>query len=70
MLGNKEFLDEWPSLQTAIEQVFLHRTIHPPSDETREKVAHLPDDDPEVIALEDKYRTDITVYTLGRMGGG
>jgi len=64
---NKGFLDEYPSLQAVIEQVFLNRTIHPPSDETREKVAHLPDDDPQVVAIEDRYRTDLIVYTLGRI---
>ncbi len=67
MQQNKRYLDEWASLKTVIEKVFLNRTIHPPSDEVRQKVARLPDDDPEVMAIEDKYRTDITVYTLGRM---
>ena len=67
MQENKKYLDEWSSLRPVIERVFLNRTIHPPSDEIRESVAHLPDDDPAVMAIEDKYRTDIIVYTLGRM---
>ena len=67
MQENKKYLDEWASLRPVIEQVFLNRTIHPPSKETWEKVAHLPDDAPEVRAIEDKYRTDVIVYTLGRI---
>jgi len=67
MKERRKYLDEWAFLEAIIERVFLNRTIHPPSDEVRQKVAHLPDDDPEVMAIEDKYRTDLIVYTLGRM---
>src|SRR5271169_6329192 len=67
MQENKKYLDEWASLRPLTEQVFLNRTIHPPSRETWEKVAHLPDDASEVRAIEDKYRTDVIVYTLGRI---
>ena len=67
MQENKEYLDEWASLRPVIEQVFLNRTIHAPSKETWEKVSHLPDNAPEVQAIEDKYRTDVIVYTLGRI---
>ena len=67
LVENKKYLDEWPALRTAIEQVFLNRTIHAPSKEAWEKVSHLPDDAPEVLAIDDKYKTDVIVYTLGRM---
>jgi hypothetical protein len=67
MQSNKKYLEEWPFLQGVIEQVFLNRTIHPPSKETWEKVSHLRDDAPEVMAIEDKYKTDVIAYTLGRI---
>jgi hypothetical protein len=64
---NKEYLAEWELLQPVIEKVFLDRTIHPPSREEWDKVAHLADDDPAVLALDDKYKADVIVYTLGRI---
>lgn len=67
MCENKQFLEEWPLLQPVIEQVFLNRTIHPPSEDAWARVKDLPDDASEVLALEDKYRTDLIVYTLGRI---
>jgi hypothetical protein len=64
---NKRFLDEWPLLQAVVEKVFLNRTIHPPSEEVWAQVKDLPDDAPELLAIDDKYRTDLIVYTLGRI---
>jgi Family of unknown function (DUF5677) len=67
MKENKRFLEEWPLLQSVIEKVFLNRTIHAPSQEAWERVKDLPDDAPEVMEIEDKYKSDIIVYTLGRI---
>src|SRR5271167_491232 len=67
MCENTQFLEEWPLLQPVIEQVFLNRTIYPPSEDAWARVKDLPDDASEVLALEDKYRTDLIVYTLGRI---
>lgn len=64
---NERYLEEWGQLQPVVEQVFLNRTIHPPSKEEWEKVAHLPDDDPAVLSLDDRYKADVIVYTLGRI---
>jgi Family of unknown function (DUF5677) len=67
MSRNKNYLEEWGQLQPLIGQVFLNRTIHPPSKEEWDRVAHLPEDDPAVLALDDKYKADVIVYTLGRI---
>jgi hypothetical protein len=67
MSKNKKYLEEWAQLQPVIESVFLNRTIHPASNEEWAKVSHLPDDDPAVLALDDKYKADVIVYTLGRI---
>jgi hypothetical protein len=53
MQENKRFLEEWPLLQGVIEKVFLNRTIHPPSEEDWARVTDLPDESPEVMAIED-----------------
>ena len=67
MCENNRFLEEWPLLQQVIEQVFLNRTINPPSEEVWARVKDLPDDASEVLAIEDKSRTDLIIYTLGRI---
>ena len=67
LANNQPFLDEYQRLRPVIEKVFLNRTIHPPSDEVIESVKDLPDDDAKVLAIDDKYKSDLIVYTLGRI---
>ena len=64
---NRKYLEEWEQLRPVVEQVFLNRTIHPPSQEEWATVSQLPDDDPAVRALDDKCKADVIVYTLGRI---
>ena len=64
---NRGYFDEWPLLEPVIERVFLNRSVNPPSDEALAAVAHLPEDNPEVLAIEDKYKADLIVYMLGRI---
>jgi hypothetical protein len=67
MQENKRFLEEWPLLRPVVEKVFLNRMIHPPPDDVWEKLKDLPEDAAEILAVEDKYRTDLIVFTLGRI---
>ena len=65
--ANKPFLDEYHLLLSVVKDVFLNRVIYPPSDEVIASLAGLPDQDPKVLAVDDKYRSDLIVYTLGRI---
>jgi Family of unknown function (DUF5677) len=57
------FLVEWRALQEAVKQVMLNRTLDPPD---TGPVEGLPDDDPRVLAIVDKYRGDISSFVLAR----
>jgi hypothetical protein len=61
------FLNEYSVLRPLIEKVFLGRVIEPPSSETVTSVADLPDDHPQVLAIEDKYKAELTIYMLSRI---
>jgi uncharacterized protein DUF5677 len=65
--AHKNFLDEYFLLRPLVEKVFLNRVINPPSPEAISAVADLPDNDPQVQALEDRYKAELIVYTLGRI---
>lgn len=67
LANNKPFLDEYHQLLPVIKTVFLNRTISPPADELIKSVEGLPDDHPNVLAIDDKYKSDLIVYTLGRI---
>lgn len=64
---NQLFLAEYHRLRPVVETVFLNRVIQPPSDADIDSVAGLPDDDPKVLAIDDKYKSDLIVFTLGRI---
>jgi hypothetical protein len=63
---NRPYLEEWRLLQTVVEQAYLNRVIEPPDEEIIARLVGLPEDHPEVMTVEDKYKTDLTVYILGR----
>lgn len=60
----KEFLLEHPALQRLLEKVSL-RTLRAPSQEEVEPLLKLPEDNPAVIAFEDKVMADRVVFGLG-----
>jgi Family of unknown function (DUF5677) len=62
-----QFMEEWPTLSELIKSVFLNRTIQPPANDVVSRLIHLPQDHPDVLAVEDKYKADLIVYTLGRI---
>lgn len=64
---NKPFLDEYHLLLSVVKAVFLNRVIYPPSDEVIASLIGLPDEHPQVMAVDDKYKSDLIVYTLGRI---
>jgi hypothetical protein len=59
----KEFLEEWVELQEAVRLVMLNRTIFPPD---MARLESLPDDDPLVIAAEDRFKADLSSFVLAR----
>ena len=63
---NRTFLEEFPKLFALYSRVFI-RSLAPPSESERQAFLHLPDDDPAVIAFEDKIMADRVVFYLGRM---
>jgi len=63
---NRTFLEEFPKLFALYSRVFI-RSLAPPSESERQALLHLPDDDPAVIAFEDKIMADRVIFYLGRM---
>jgi hypothetical protein len=65
--GNAAFLRwEYPKLSRLSNKVFIRRLAAP--DETeRQRLLELPEDDPAVVAFEDKAMADPVVFYLGRM---
>lgn len=63
---NRAFLQEFPKLFALYSRVFI-RSLAPPSESERQVLLHLPDDDPAVIAFEDKIMADRVIFYLGRM---
>lgn len=64
--ANKEFLLEHPALHRLLEKVGL-RTLEAPPQEEVDRLLELPEDDPAVIAFEDKMMADRVVFGLGRI---
>ncbi len=58
------FLLEWRELQEFTKEVMLNRMIHPPD---LEPLRDLADDDPIVLAAEDRYKGDIYSLMLARI---
>jgi hypothetical protein len=61
------FLNEYSALHPLIETAFLGRVLEPPSAETVASVADLAEDHPQVLAIDDKYKAELTVYMLCRI---
>lgn len=59
----RTFLIEWRELQETVKKVMLNHTIGAP-DIT--KFEGLPDEAPEVIAAEDRYKADLSTFVLAR----
>jgi hypothetical protein len=60
------YLGEWYFLQEAIKKVMLDRTINPGIKADAAAVVDLPDDDPRVLAVEDRYEANIASFVLAR----
>lgn len=63
---NRVFLDEFPKLFAFYSKVFI-RPLTPPNEDERQALLDLPDDDPAVVAFEDKTMADRVIFYLGRM---
>src|SRR5260370_33795635 len=57
---------EYPKLSRLSNRVFI-RTLAPPDETERRRLLGLPENDPAVVAFEDKAMTDPVVFYLGRM---
>lgn len=64
--AHKEFLLEHPALHRLLERVSL-RTLEAPPQEEVDRLLKRFDDDPAVIAFEDKVMADRVVFGLGRI---
>jgi uncharacterized protein DUF5677 len=63
---NEPFLREYPDLRSLYEQVFI-RALTPPDETERQRLLELPENDPAVVAFEDKAMADLVIFYLGRM---
>src|SRR5262252_1069956 len=64
--AHKAFLLEYPELHSLLEKITL-RTLPVPPQEEVDRLLKLPDNDPAVIAFEDKVMADRVVFGLGRI---
>jgi uncharacterized protein DUF5677 len=62
-----EFLAEYPYVMEATKAIMLNRVINASIQEEADAVAHLEDDDPRVVAVEDKYKANIASFVLARL---
>lgn len=63
---HKVFLLEHPALYALLKKVSLRTLVVPPQEEV-DRLLQLPEDDPAVIAFEDKVMADRVVFGLGRI---
>lgn len=63
---HKEFVLDHPALHTLLKKVSLRTLVAPPQEEV-DRLLQLPEDDPAVIAFEDKVMADRVVFGLGRI---
>jgi hypothetical protein len=64
--SHKAFLQEYPALRVLVEKTSLRTLSAPPQGEI-DCLRQLPEDDPTVIAFEDKVMADRLVFGLGRI---
>ncbi len=62
-----EFLLEFQHVMEATKAIMLNRVINESIKEEADAVAHLADDDPQVLAVEDKYKANIASFILARL---
>jgi hypothetical protein len=62
-----EFLVEYRHVMEATKAIMLNRVINESIQEEADAVAHLEDDDPLVLAVEDKYKANIASFILARL---
>lgn len=62
----KPFLEEYPEIMALLKKTFLRALKNPPEDQI-DAISALPDDDPRVIAFDDKVWADRLVFYFGRM---
>jgi hypothetical protein len=62
-----EFLLEYQHVMEATKAIMLNRTINASIQDQVDAVAQLADDDPLVIAVEDKYKANIASFILARL---
>ena len=62
-----EFLVEYRHVMEATKAIMLNRVINESIQEEADAVAHLEDDDPVVLAVEDKYKANIASFILARL---
>ena len=62
-----EFLLEYQHVMEATKAIMLNRTINESIQDEVDAVAQLADDDPLVIAVEDKYKANIASFILARL---
>ena len=65
--GYSDFLAEYQHLIEAIKSIMLNRVINASIQDEVDAVAHLEDDDPLVLAVEDKYKANIASFILARL---
>jgi hypothetical protein len=63
---NAAFLHEYPRLNDLSKKLFL-RALRQPDQQEVKRLSQLPEDDPEVVAFEDKMTADRVIFYLGRM---
>lgn len=63
---NQAFLEEMPRLYELSKRVFI-RQVSGPDESERQALLHLPDNDPAVIAFEDRAMADLSIFYLGRI---
>jgi len=66
ILRHQRFLAEYPKLFELYSKMFI-RTVEPPDESERQALLHLPDNDPAVIAFEDRSTANALIFYLGRM---
>jgi hypothetical protein len=62
-----EFLQEYQHLMEVTKAIMLNRIISPDIQNEADAVAHLPEEDPRVLAVEDKYKANIASFILARL---
>jgi hypothetical protein len=59
------FIAEYAKLLPLIGAMFLNRSLKVPGEDIMSPLAHLPDDDPQVVAVSSKYLSDQIILLWG-----